>query len=74
MGKRVLTAVLWGMAIWTWVSMAHVFVGTPDVGMVAGLGTAALIMARGVLPRSPLTFSRQGRLARSNANRSRSHA
>jgi hypothetical protein len=74
MGKRVLTAVLWGFAVWTWVSMAHVFLGTPEVGMLAGLVTAALIMGRGVVPHSPSTAGRHDHLASTHSNRSRSHA
>ena len=49
MGKRISIAVLWGLAAWTWVSMAHVFLGLPDAGVLAGLMTAAAIGVRGVV-------------------------
>lgn len=48
MGKRIAIAVLWGFAVWTWVSMAQVFLGVPDVGVLAGLVTTAAIASRGM--------------------------
>jgi hypothetical protein len=74
MGKRVLIAVLWGLAVWTWVSMAHVFLGIPELGMLAGVMTAAFIVGRGVLLRNPSNVNRPGQLASSHSNRSGSHA
>lgn len=48
MGKRIAIAVLWGLAVWTWVSMAQVFLGVPNVGLLAGLLTTAAIVSRGM--------------------------
>jgi hypothetical protein len=48
MAKRIVLAVLWGLATWTWVSMAHVFLGIPEFGMLAGAVTAAAITASGI--------------------------
>jgi hypothetical protein len=74
MRKRVLAAVLWGLAVWTWVSMAHAFLGIPELGMIAGLVTAAVIVGRGFAPRSPLSAARSGDIASRHSNRSGSHA
>ena len=74
MGKRVLIAVLWGLAVWTWVSMAHVFLGIPELGMLAGVVTAAAILGRGVLPSHPMTAARHRQVDSSHSNRSGSHA
>jgi hypothetical protein len=49
MGKRISIAVLWGFAVWTWVSMAQVFLGLPNVGILAGLITTAAIVFRGMV-------------------------
>src|SRR5439155_22151156 len=74
MGKRVLAAVLWGLAVWTWVSMAHAFLGIPELGMLAGLATAAVIVGWGFVPRSSSTATRPGHIASRHSNRSGSHA
>lgn len=45
MWKTLLTAALWGLAVWTWTSMFHVILGIPDLGPYAGLiaaGTTVL--------------------------------
>jgi hypothetical protein len=73
MGKRVLAAVLWGLAVWTWVSMAHAFLGIPELGMLAGLATAAIIVGRRFVPHSPLSAARPGNIARRHSNQSGSH-
>jgi len=74
MGKRVLAAVLWGLAVWTWVSMAHAFLGIPELGMLAGLATAGVIVGRGLVPHSPLRTERPGNIDSQHSNRSGSHA
>jgi hypothetical protein len=55
MAKRMVLSVLWGLATWTWVSMAHAFLGIPEFGMLAGAVTAAAIVATGLHIRSPRT-------------------
>lgn len=52
MAKRIVLAVLWGLATWTWVSMAHAFLGIPEFGMLAGVVMAAAIVASGLHIRS----------------------
>ena len=47
MGKRISLAILWGLAIWVWVSMAHAFLGIPELGPLAGPIVAAAILIRG---------------------------
>jgi hypothetical protein len=49
MGKRISIAVLWGFAVWTWVSMAQVFLGLPNIGMLAGFVITAAIVFRGIV-------------------------
>lgn len=49
MGKRIFVSILWGLAVWTWVSMAHFFVGgMPDIGLLTGVVTAAAVVSRGL--------------------------
>lgn len=74
MGKRVLAAVLWGLAVWTWVSMAHAFLGIPELGMIAGLVTAAVIVGWGFLRHNASAAARTGHIASGRSNRSGSHA
>jgi hypothetical protein len=47
MAKRISLAILWGLATWTWVSIAHTFIGTPDVSALAALIAATAILMRG---------------------------
>jgi hypothetical protein len=49
MGKRISVAVLWGLAVWTWMSMIHVVMGIPDVGFLAGAVTIAAIFSRSLM-------------------------
>jgi hypothetical protein len=56
MGKRIFISVLWGMTAWTWISMAHVVMGFPDFGLLAGFATAAgfILRGRSVLATRPI--------------------
>jgi hypothetical protein len=47
--RRLLLAVLWGYAAWVWTSMAHVFLGTPDVGPIIAAAVALWIVARPII-------------------------
>jgi len=49
MFRRISLSVLWLLAVWTWVNMAHVFLGLPDLGLLAGCIAAAVILARGLI-------------------------
>lgn len=44
--RRTILAIVWGLAISTWASIAHYLAGVPDVGPLLVLGTVAFIMLR----------------------------
>jgi hypothetical protein len=48
MFRRLSLSVLWLLAVWTWVNIAHTFLGFPDLGLLAGLLAAggALLIRR----------------------------
>ena len=46
MTRRILLAVVWAYAAWTWTAIGHVFVSTPDIGPVVGLIIGLAIVAR----------------------------
>jgi hypothetical protein len=51
---------LWLLAVWTWVNMAHAFLGTPDIGFLAGLLAAGMVFAirnRNAEPRTSRSMS-----------------
>lgn len=42
MRKRVVIAIAWGLAGWMWASIAHVFLGTPELSLIVGPMALAL--------------------------------
>ena len=48
MGKHLFIATCWGLATWTWLSMAAFFLPIPDLGLVGGGLTAMAIIARAI--------------------------
>jgi hypothetical protein len=44
--RRVLLAVVWGLAVSTWASIAHHLAGMPDVGPILVLATMSFILVR----------------------------
>ncbi|TMB84746.1 MAG: hypothetical protein E6J39_03060 [Chloroflexi bacterium] len=46
MTRRILLAVVWAYAAWTWTTIGHVFVSTPDIGPVVALIIGLAIVAR----------------------------
>lgn len=44
--RRVLLAVVWGLAVSTWASIAHHLGGVPDVGLILVVTTMTFIMVR----------------------------
>jgi hypothetical protein len=67
MGKYLLIATCWGLATWTWLSMAAFFLPIPDVGLIGGGLTAAAILARTVAaPTSRATVDSSRQVAESN--------
>jgi hypothetical protein len=48
MGKYLLLATCWGLATWTWLSMAAFFLPIPDVGLLGGALAAAAILVRAI--------------------------
>lgn len=56
--RRIMLAVVWGVAVSTWASIAHYLAGTPDVALVLAVITVTFIMVRP--PRhAPVAESRQ---------------
>jgi hypothetical protein len=43
--RRILLAVVWGLAASTWASIGHHLGGLPDVGPILVIGVVALILA-----------------------------
>jgi hypothetical protein len=48
MGKHLLIATCWGLATWTWLSMAAFFLPIPDLGLIGGGLTALAMLARAI--------------------------
>jgi hypothetical protein len=44
--RRIVLAVVWGLAVSTWASIAHYLGGMPDVGLILVVATMAFIMLR----------------------------
>lgn len=44
--RRVVLAVVWGLAVSTWTSIAHHLAGMPDIGPLLVLTTMTFIMVR----------------------------
>ena len=44
--RRIILAVVWGLAVSTWASIAHYLGGMPDVGPILVVATMAFIMVR----------------------------
>ena len=65
--RRIVLAIVWGLAISTWAAIAHYLVGLPDVGPVLALATMTFVMLRP---------ARRGSVApsRSNASDAAMHA
>ncbi|MBA3688635.1 MAG: hypothetical protein H0W81_07390 [Chloroflexi bacterium] len=59
--RRVVLALVWGLAIVTWASIAHYLAGMPNVGAVLALATMTFIVVRP---------ARRGSVARSRSNAS----
>jgi hypothetical protein len=61
MGKYLLIATCWGLATWTWLSMAAFLLPIPDVGLIGGGLTAVAILARAIpsATRTPVETPRQ---------------
>jgi hypothetical protein len=49
MGKHLLLAICWGLATWTWLSMAAVLLHLPNLGLIGGVLTALGIMIRSAM-------------------------
>jgi hypothetical protein len=67
MTRRVILAVVWAYAVLVWGSMAHVFLGLPDLGPVVGptLFAAILLAPLARRPRLPaITKTPQARSAK----------
>lgn len=45
MVKRIALAILWSLAAWMWIAIAHVFLGTPDLSLLGGLVALAVVAA-----------------------------
>lgn len=54
-GVRLAGAAVWGMAAITWGSIAHHLWGVPDVGLVAAILSAALVLALPLARTRPTT-------------------
>jgi hypothetical protein len=44
--RRIILAVVWGLAVSTWASIAHYLGGLPDVGPILVVATIAFIIVR----------------------------
>jgi len=44
--RRIILAVVWGLAVSTWASIAHYMGGVPDVGLILVVATMAFIILR----------------------------
>jgi hypothetical protein len=44
--RRVVLAIVWGLAISTWAAIAHYLVGLPDVGPALALATMTFVIVR----------------------------
>ncbi|MEX0626508.1 MAG: hypothetical protein WD402_08185 [Chloroflexota bacterium] len=44
--RRIVLAVVWGLAISTWAAIAHHLAGMPDVGLVLVIITMTFVMVR----------------------------
>jgi hypothetical protein len=42
--RRIVFAVVWGLAVSTWASIARFFFGAPDVGLILVAATMALVL------------------------------
>lgn len=49
MARHLLLAVLWGLVAYIWVSMSRLIIGIPDLGGVAAVVAAVLVIGRGYL-------------------------
>jgi hypothetical protein len=55
--RRTVLAIVWGLAVSTWASIAHHLAGMPDVGLLLVLTTMTFIMVRPTR-RAPLATPR----------------
>jgi hypothetical protein len=44
--RRIVFAVVWGLAVATWASIAHVLFGMPEVGLMLVVATMAFVLLR----------------------------
>jgi hypothetical protein len=44
--RRIVFAVVWGLTVSTWASIAHFFFGMPDVGPILVVATMAFVLLR----------------------------
>ena len=56
--RRIILAIVWGVAVATWASIAHHLAGMPDAGLILAIITMTFVMVRP--PRhAPVAESRQ---------------
>jgi len=55
--RRTVLAIVWGLAVSTWASIAHHLAGMPDIGLLLVLTTMTFIMVRPAR-RAPLATRR----------------
>jgi hypothetical protein len=44
--RRIVFALVWGLAVSTWASIAHFFFGTPNVGLILVVAAMAFVLLR----------------------------
>lgn len=66
MGKYLLIATCWGLATWTWLSMAAVLLPIPNLGLIGGGLTAVAILGRFVASSSHAAVDSSRQVAESN--------
>lgn len=54
--RRIVLAIVWGLAVSTWASIAHYLFGMPDAGLILVVGTIVFILVRPT-QRAPSTSS-----------------
>jgi hypothetical protein len=47
--RRIVLAVVWGLAVSTWASIAHFLLGMPDVGLPLVVATMAFVLLRPIV-------------------------
>jgi hypothetical protein len=47
--RRIVLAIVWGLAVSTWASIAHFLFGMPDVGLILVVATMAFVLLRPIV-------------------------